>query len=269
MPDQEVALLKLPGIGPYMARALLALVYNQPCLGVDANLQRLATRINPRQNTEATLQSLLKAYQQSERAGVSIGDFQEALMDLGRTYCQAKSKQCHLCPLVHHCKSAHVPLERDLWNLQQAEKKIAKAPLLHYQLVRIILRQRGGKLLLVQRQTGQWLEGQWELPSLLLATSSQEVKQQNKIAHQYPVITEQQWKRMKKSWKIVDAPVKNFNSTITKYKFMNIVVESEQSWTKLQQDVSWKSYWGSKPVFSWLSQDQLANCTSATRKAFN
>lgn len=41
MPDEESVLRKLPGIGPYTARAILIFAYNRPIITIDTNIRRV------------------------------------------------------------------------------------------------------------------------------------------------------------------------------------------------------------------------------------
>jgi A/G-specific adenine glycosylase len=106
-PEDEAGLRRLPGVGPYTARALRAL-----CLDAagppprDVNLGRVAARaglgVEPHQASPARLdEELLR----SRPAGMSARDHTLALFDLGATVCRARAPRCSACPVAAGCAS--------------------------------------------------------------------------------------------------------------------------------------------------------------------
>ena len=73
IPDTFEKLKELPGIGDYTANVLLALIYNQPRIGVDGNVKRVLLRLFNLETKDAA--NLFK----TERNG----DLAEALMEFG------------------------------------------------------------------------------------------------------------------------------------------------------------------------------------------
>ena len=59
IPNNFLKLKELPGIGDYTANVLLALTYNQPRIGIDANVKRVISRLNNINTIEDSL-SLFK-----------------------------------------------------------------------------------------------------------------------------------------------------------------------------------------------------------------
>jgi A/G-specific adenine glycosylase len=105
-PETEPGLRALPGIGPYTAAAIAAIAFDQPCVALDGNVERVAARLfdiaeplpAARERLRASLRPLLPLS--------STGDFAQALMDLGATICTPRAPRCPACPLVRHC-AAH------------------------------------------------------------------------------------------------------------------------------------------------------------------
>ena len=54
IPKSFIKLKELPGIGDYTANVLLALIYNQPRIGLDGNVKRVLSRLD-NINTEETV----------------------------------------------------------------------------------------------------------------------------------------------------------------------------------------------------------------------
>ena len=98
LPRDLSALLALPGIGPYTARAVLAFAFEHDVAAVDTNIARVLARTAGRRLTP-------KAAQERADALVPHGDgwlWNQAIMDLGATVCRPLPK-CAECPLAPTC----------------------------------------------------------------------------------------------------------------------------------------------------------------------
>lgn len=101
VPDGLDALLALPGVGPYTARAVLAFAFDRDVGVVDTNAGRVIARsVAGRPVRPAEAQALVDAMVPSGR-GWSFG---QALLDLGATVCTARAPVCHACPLRRRCR---------------------------------------------------------------------------------------------------------------------------------------------------------------------
>jgi A/G-specific adenine glycosylase len=99
LPDTLDALLALPGIGPYTARALLAFAFERDVGVVDTNAARVLARLEGRALTRAEVQHRADAV-------VPVGQgwaWNQAILDLGATVCTSRSPACGLCPLSPSC----------------------------------------------------------------------------------------------------------------------------------------------------------------------
>jgi len=96
MPDTLEALLALPGIGPYTARAVLVFAFEDDVGLVDTNAGRFVARAlagRPLARSEA---------QAVADAAVPTGDawrWGSAVFDLGALVCTKRAPRCHACPL--------------------------------------------------------------------------------------------------------------------------------------------------------------------------
>ena len=97
-PDDEAALLRLPGIGPYTAAAIAAIAFGKRAVAVDANVERVIARLHAAPDKKA-VHALADAMTPAEGAG----DFAQAMMDLGATICTPRSPACGRCPVVAFC----------------------------------------------------------------------------------------------------------------------------------------------------------------------
>lgn len=106
VPSDVDALLALPGIGAYTARAVAAFAYGQRQPVVDTNVRRFVARAldgagdaGPASTTRdlAAVEALLPA-QPARAARASI-----AFMELGALVCTARSPRCTACPVLATC----------------------------------------------------------------------------------------------------------------------------------------------------------------------
>jgi len=102
-PADEVALLALPGIGPYTAAAIAAIAFDLPASPVDGNIERVVSRLyavdEPLPKSKPHIKALAAALTPHDRPG----DFAQGMMDLGATICTPRSPACVLCPLSAPC----------------------------------------------------------------------------------------------------------------------------------------------------------------------
>jgi A/G-specific adenine glycosylase len=98
LPDDLDALLALPGIGPYTARAVLAFAFERDVAVVDTNIARVLARTAGERLTPKRAQAA------ADRL-VPVGDgllWNQALMDLGATTCRP-TPRCGECPVAPGC----------------------------------------------------------------------------------------------------------------------------------------------------------------------
>ncbi len=105
LPESEAALLALPGIGPYTARAVRAIAFDEPAVPVDGNVLRVMARLHgveaPLPGAAGELQELAAAFETAHRPG----DVAQALMDLGATVCRPQEPRCMDCPWQMQCRA--------------------------------------------------------------------------------------------------------------------------------------------------------------------
>ena len=177
------------GVGPYTLNALLSIGLNRPYLAMDANLNRVFSRLQLSQ-ADLSIQKLLQHY--------NPRDMNEALMDLGRMICKARSPKCELCFFKKICPSAG--------KVEDLPKK-AKKPAID--LIRLIVRVDNSYLGWV-KEKGFWLEGYIEFPTFLLTP------QPGSLGRQYQVIGD-----YAEDFINLSKPLATIKSTITEYKFTN------------------------------------------------
>ena len=99
-PETFNELIKLPGIGEYTAKTILAIAYNKQEVGVDTNLERVGFRLLGLKKKSKFNSNRVKKFLETIQDKSKPGDFNQALMDLGSSFCQAKVVHCSPCPIT-------------------------------------------------------------------------------------------------------------------------------------------------------------------------
>ena len=116
-PQSEEKLRSLPGIGTYTAAAIAAIGFDQKAVVVDGNIERVVSRLFAvdELDSDAADNQIIKAastaklkkqiYDLAEilTPDRRPGDYAQAMMDLGASYCSPRQPLCGLCPIFRHC----------------------------------------------------------------------------------------------------------------------------------------------------------------------
>lgn len=201
-------LKKIKGIGDYTANAILAIGANKKALALDANLERVIARFYGIKTIKGVklqkdiYQKFLNKEILPQIRNGNARQINEALMDLGRVYCQARKADCLLCPISKDCVSYNQNLVSEI-----PVKEYTVKEKYELELLRIIVKDKK-KVLGYVKNEKQWLQGQVELPTFILSSEDRNLKQ-------YP----------SKKIKISTKELKSFKTTITKYKIKNYILE--------------------------------------------
>lgn len=160
LPRTKDELLSLPGIGAYTAGAIASIAFGCREPVVDGNVTRVLCRLfrirtDPSQNgTRKQLWQLAEALLPTKR----VGDFNQALMELGSEVCLPRKPLCADCPLRKVCQAkqhgeqAHIPVRKP-------RKSIPS-----YTVVVGVIYDRRGRILIDKRKPEGLLGGLWEFP---------------------------------------------------------------------------------------------------------
>lgn len=106
VPSNYEDLLRLPGVGPYTAAAVVAFAFGGRATVVDVNIRRVQARLLcakacPAPAVSSAESALATALlpQQAERAA----RWSAAIMELGALVCTARSPRCGACPVADLC----------------------------------------------------------------------------------------------------------------------------------------------------------------------
>ncbi len=160
-PGKATDASELPGLGRYTLGAVLSQAFDQRLPIVDANVARILCRLlawTKELETKET-QDWLWSTAESLLPMKQVGDFNQALMELGQTLCTTSQPSCLLCPLRDLCRGHARGLAALL------PKRLAKTRQTQVTERAIILR-KGGQVLLCQRtsQAARWAN-MWEFPT--------------------------------------------------------------------------------------------------------
>ena len=96
-------LIHLPGVGDYIASAVLCFAFGQPTTLLDTNTRRFALRFTGRKKMAPWEQRL--ALHRLARPGVADASWNYALLDLGALVCRSSSPICEECPVQSMCST--------------------------------------------------------------------------------------------------------------------------------------------------------------------
>ncbi|OUR93646.1 hypothetical protein A9Q84_19455 [Halobacteriovorax marinus] len=247
IPVDVETLKTIKGIGDYTANAIVGIGANKKALAVDANLERVIARLYALETVKGP--KLQKEIYQAFFAKEVLPEIKngnarvinEALMDLGRVICQARKADCVICPIKKDCQSFEKSLVHKIPNVEK--KKVEKFDL---DLLRVVVEQRGRVLGYVKSEK-QWLRGQVEIPTFVIAT-------EDKKLIQYPALK----KKISKAKK--DALI-NFKTSITKYKIKNYILKlSKEEFENMGYDLSQYKFY--------LKNSEKSNFSTSSIKVF-
>lgn len=160
IPNTWDDLIRLPGIGPYTAGAVLSIAFGKPIPAIDGNARRVLIRLfavkypldDP--GTQHRIKRLAETLLPHHCPGV----FNQALMELGALICTSKNAACSSCPVGTLCRAFAHKLQHCL------PIKGKKSPLPHKHAVAAVMRDSQGRVFVVRRPSGGLLGDLWTFP---------------------------------------------------------------------------------------------------------
>jgi A/G-specific adenine glycosylase len=157
IPRKHDILQNLPGFGPYTTAAVLSIAYGQPYPAIDANVRRVLMRIL-KKNDKASPKidrELLSCFSPL-LPRKNMGDFNQAMMELGALVCRPHNPLCNLCPVSDFCLA-----------FEAGEQEVIPRPKKrNYQRIEaaVGLIEKRGKFLVQKRPSKGLLADLWEFP---------------------------------------------------------------------------------------------------------
>lgn len=191
IPDSVDELVKLPGIGRYTAGAIASIAFNKPEPILDGNVARVLARVfalrdpvdqnkgkeklweiakilvkgvnlpslrTPRKRGEA-ISEIASAPLGMLPRNDSVGNFNQALMELGALVCLSENPKCFICPLKKICKAHRLKKETEFPVKARWEKteKLKTVAAVIWKNGRVLLQKQP----LEARWGGLWMFPQW------------------------------------------------------------------------------------------------------------
>ena len=105
MPNTIEDLKKLPGVGEYTSRAIMAIAFNKPIIPLDGNVERVLKRVfylrNDQEISKDNIIIKKSFFGKSNRSS----DYAQAIMEIGALICKPVNPLCFKCPISKNCKS--------------------------------------------------------------------------------------------------------------------------------------------------------------------
>jgi A/G-specific adenine glycosylase len=164
VPEDLDVLRSLPGVGRYIAGAVLSFAFDRAAPIVEANTRRVLARLVawPEDLGSARSQTRLWGLAEALVPPQGAGTFNQAIMELGATVCTPKSPMCLICPVAGECLARAEGLQDTLPVLAGRAK-----PLDVEEACAVV--ERAGRWLIIQRGAGGLWAGFWELPTIHVA----------------------------------------------------------------------------------------------------
>jgi A/G-specific adenine glycosylase len=105
VPETEIELRTLPGVGDYVVQAVLCFGFGRRTALVDTTTARIIGRLNGRSVSNRRWQLRLDLHRLAGTDGPDAA-FNYALLDLGALVCHSEAPQCPRCPMREYCASA-------------------------------------------------------------------------------------------------------------------------------------------------------------------
>jgi A/G-specific adenine glycosylase len=159
IPDTWKHIHALPGIGDYIAAAVLSIAFNSPYAVVDGNVKRVLARLFRLKTpvNQAKHDNTFKKHADKLLFKHDPGKYNQAMMELGALVCTPYSPLCATCPIQSACKA----YQSSTVDIFPRRVKAKKTPLYNI-AIGVVL--KNGKVLITQRRNDGLLGGLWEFP---------------------------------------------------------------------------------------------------------
>jgi len=160
VPGTVEQLLQLPGVGRYTAGAVASIAFDRPAPIVDGNVSRVVSRLMRVEEAvdSPTGQRMIWDWAERLLPGRGVGDFNQAMMELGAVVCTPRNPGCLTCPVRRHCRAAEAGVAESL----PIKAGKAKQKRVTHQVIAI---ERRGKWLFEQRGSDGLWAGMWQMPT--------------------------------------------------------------------------------------------------------
>jgi A/G-specific adenine glycosylase len=165
IPDDKESFLKLPGVGEYIASAVLSIAFGHAHAVVDGNVKRVLARFL-QIDSPVNQSHQHKIFKQEATRLMGEADpaiFNQAVMELGAMICSPKNPACKDCPIDQDCLSLlHGVTDK-------FPKRVKSKPVPTHKIAAGVVLHKN-KMLITRRKSDGLLGGLWEFPGGKLNT---------------------------------------------------------------------------------------------------
>jgi A/G-specific adenine glycosylase len=160
-PDEPDAIRALPGVGRYIAGAILSFAFDRRAPILEANTLRVLARWLAFRDDLGKSASQERLWQEAARLvpDEGAGTFNQAFMELGALVCLPRAPLCLVCPVAAECRARALGVEEQVPVLAPKPP-----PLVVAEACALVF--RAGRWLIVQRARGGLWEHFWEFPTI-------------------------------------------------------------------------------------------------------
>lgn len=161
VPRDPEALRALPGVGRYIAGAVLSFAYDLPAPILEANTQRVVARWLGWRGELTTTETQNRLWTAAERLvpETGAGAFNQAFMELGALICTPRTPSCLICPVAAECRSRELGIQEEVPVVRPKAP-----PLIAAEAAALVFHER--RILIVRRARGGLWENFWEFPTI-------------------------------------------------------------------------------------------------------
>ena len=163
VPRDPDAVRALPGFGRYTANAVLSQAYEFRLPILEANSVRLVCRLFAIEDDPKSTATQRRLWRIAEELlpRKRVGDFNQALMELGALVCTPAEPKCQECPLAGECQAFR------RGRVDVIPRKAPRPTIEQVQEVAVVIRKKGDVLLVQRPAEGRWAE-MWEFPRVVI-----------------------------------------------------------------------------------------------------
>jgi A/G-specific adenine glycosylase len=157
LPQDPLIIRSLPGFGPYSTGSVLSIAFDIPLTIIDANVRRVVMRLLACPGLADNKQDRkIDEFLQQVLPTRGVGDFNQALMELGALVCRSKEPLCKICPINQYCEAYKLGKQEII---PETKKKVLKDI---HAVIGII--KKGNKYFIQKRSSKGLLADLWEFP---------------------------------------------------------------------------------------------------------
>ncbi len=160
LPDDPAVWADLPGVGRYILGAVLSQAFERKLPIVEANSLRVLSRwfASPLDPRFGVGQKWVWAAAAAVLPDAQVGDFNQAVMELGATVCTPVAPKCGECPAAQWCEAKRLGLQASIPPKPKAKAIVSVAE------VGVVLHDDRAVCLFQRRPDAKRWAGMWEVP---------------------------------------------------------------------------------------------------------